>query len=115
MNPLLQNMCAFYSQFIKSDELCFDIGANIGNRCEVFLAIGANVLAVEPQRNCILELKKIFESNNKFVLLEKAVGRNEGQAEMFISDTHVLSSLSSHWIESVKKSGRFSTIKWDTT
>ena len=30
-----KNRIAFYSQFIKKGDLCFDIGANIGNRTDI--------------------------------------------------------------------------------
>ena len=43
---------AFYSQFISKDNLCFDIGANVGNRTSVFAALKAKVIAVEPQKYC---------------------------------------------------------------
>ncbi|UCF00102.1 MAG: hypothetical protein JSV82_03285, partial [Planctomycetota bacterium] len=38
----------FYSQLIKRDDLCFDIGANIGDKTNVFVHLGAVVVAVEP-------------------------------------------------------------------
>ena len=39
----------FYSGFINKGNICFDIGANYGNRTEVFLKLGSEVIAVEPQ------------------------------------------------------------------
>src|SRR6186997_854417 len=33
----------FYKQFLSPGNLCFDIGANIGNRTRVFLQLGATV------------------------------------------------------------------------
>jgi len=37
-----------YSKFVSEGDLCFDIGANLGNRTRVFLELGATVIAVEP-------------------------------------------------------------------
>lgn len=55
----------FYSKFINNNDLVFDIGANIGNRTEVFLGIGARVIAVEPNPKIALSLtKKISKSRN---------------------------------------------------
>ena len=45
-----KKLIKFYSQFITKDDLCFDIGANIGSRTEVFLRLGAKVVSVEPAR-----------------------------------------------------------------
>jgi hypothetical protein len=48
-NQALGNMTSFYQQFLQPGDLCFDVGANMGNRVEAFLKIGANVVVVEPQ------------------------------------------------------------------
>ena len=34
-------MKSFYGQFIHADDLCFDIGANVGNRTKIFLSLRA--------------------------------------------------------------------------
>ena len=36
----------FYSQFIKKGDLCFDIGAHRGKLKDIFLKLGARVIAV---------------------------------------------------------------------
>ena len=59
----LKKRITFYSQFIKKGNLCFDIGANVGNRAEVFLEIGAKVIAVEPQSKCVKVLNEKFGNN----------------------------------------------------
>ena len=41
---------AFFSTFLTRESLYFDVGANVGNRIEPVLQIGAKVIAVEPQR-----------------------------------------------------------------
>jgi hypothetical protein len=51
---------AFYSQFIRSNSLCFDVGANAGSRTGIFLAQGAKVVAVEPQDQCVNNMKQRF-------------------------------------------------------
>jgi hypothetical protein len=48
----------FYRQFIQPDDLCFDIGAHLGNRSDAWISLGARVIAVEPQPACISFLKK---------------------------------------------------------
>ena len=45
-------LAGFYSTFVSTGDLCFDIGANYGNRTKVFLRLGARVVAVEPQPSC---------------------------------------------------------------
>ena len=53
-----REMLRFYSRFIHKGDLCFDVGAHMGNRTEIFLKLGANVIAVEPQEDCINQLRE---------------------------------------------------------
>lgn len=101
----------FYSQFVKKGDLCFDIGANMGNRTMRFVKIGCKVVCVEPQEECINCLSKEFASNPNVVIINKAIGDYEGFAEISICKTALtISTLSTKW----KNTGRFSkTHKWD--
>jgi len=107
-------MLEFYSQFVSRGALCFDIGANTGNRAKIFLKLQAAVIAVEPQYECIALLRTVFGSNPNLTIVHKALGESEGEAEMMVSNANTVSSLSREWIESVKDSGRFSDeYSWD--
>jgi len=103
----------FYSQLVNKGDLCFDIGANIGNRVEVFIELGAIVVAVEPQKSCFRVLRKKFGGNPNVHVVNKALDKNAGTKEFFIDRSHTLSSMSKDWIYSVKRSGRFSSHTWD--
>ncbi|OGW69860.1 MAG: hypothetical protein A2036_01345 [Omnitrophica bacterium GWA2_50_21] len=105
-------MAKFYAQFIRAGGLCFDVGANVGNRVKVFLRLGSNVVAVEPQRNCSRILKIGYGGNDRFVLVQKALGKAEGKAEIIKGSSHALSSLSTDWIRRVKESNRFGERTW---
>lgn len=105
----------FYSQFVKSGELVFDVGANVGRRTGVFLKLGAKVIAIEPQDHCMARLMKKYGNNERVTLVRKAVGATRGQAEMLLCDSHSLSSLSKRWIETVQASGRYSACTWNRT
>jgi len=105
----------FYSQFVSEGDLCFDVGANVGRRTGVFLKLGASVVAVEPQAHCMNILRKKYGADERVVLVEKALGDKEGEAQMLLCDSHSLSSLSKEWIESVRASGRYSERDWDKT
>lgn len=106
-------MRAFYAQFIAPGSLCFDVGANYGNRVEVFLDLQARVVAVEPQEPCITALRAAYGGNARFTLVPKAIGASEGEAELLISDAETLSSLNPQWVEAVTGSGRFAQFKWE--
>ena len=104
---------AFYSQFIAPGELVFDIGANLGNRTKVFHRLGALVIAVEPQPSCADFLLSVLGDSPRFHLLRKAIGAEEGEAEMLVCNAHMISSLSAEWVRSVVESGRFKEYTWD--
>jgi FkbM family methyltransferase len=107
-----QKMLEFYSQFINPGSLCFDVGANIGNRVKVFLKLGSRVVAVEPQDECIRILNSMKRYNN-LILIKKALGDVEGHVDIMINDINTISSISNKWIESVSSSGRFSRYGWN--
>jgi len=110
--PHDQRMLEFYERFLSPGDLCFDVGANIGNRVKIFLQLGARVVAVEPQRECARVLEAVFGHHPQFTLVEKALGETEGHAEMMIGDADATSSLSKEWIAVVVKSGRFADLRW---
>ncbi len=100
----------FYSKIIKRGDTCFDIGASYGNRTEVFLKLGAKVIAVEPQPKPAKFLKRKFK--DRISLEERAIGSKPGKSLMYVSPiASALSSLSEEWISQVKKD-RFKKINW---
>ncbi len=97
---------AFYSQFIKKDDLCFDIGANLGEHIQYFLCSGANVIAVEPQGRCLTILNQRYGKDKKLKIVGKAVGEEKKKKEFYLCDEiSTLSTFSDKW----KTEGRFST------
>lgn len=103
----------FYAQFIKPGDLCFDVGANLGNRITPLLALGARVVAVEPQENCCHFLRNKF--GDKIRIVRSGLGETECVKNFYVSDACTLSSFSPEWIESVQKSSRFKDYSWDKT
>lgn len=102
----------FYQQFMTAGDLCFDVGANLGNRTRSFLSLGCKVVAVEPQSKCIKRLQKEFSRNERFILEPFALGSSPGRAELNVSPNHVLSTLSENFIKHTVKSGRFLPNHW---
>ena len=100
----------FYQQFISSNDLCFDIGANYGNRVEAFLQLNAHIIAVEPQQTCVNFLKEKYKNNN-VIVVDKGVADIETTLDYYVSEAEMLSSFSKRWIDSVKEN-RFNDVKW---
>jgi FkbM family methyltransferase len=76
----------FFKQFIKKDNLVFDIGANIGERVSIFLELKAKVVAIEPQLICIEKIIKDNKNVSNLYLENIGVGDREGFLEMSICE-----------------------------
>ncbi len=96
--------------------MVFDIGANMGSMTEIFLSLGARVVAVEPQDKCMGKLKGKYGGNQKVVLLQKAVSDSIGKDTLMISDSHTISSMSKNWTDNLKSGdiffGKTSVFEW---
>lgn len=103
----------FYRQWVRRGSLCFDVGANVGNRTRIFLALGARVVAVEPQPACVTSLRRI--RRRRLVIEEVALGATPGTAQLHVASASTISSMADEWIERVKASGRFSDYEWRQT
>lgn len=101
----------FYQQFLQEGGLFFDVGANLGNRIEPIIDLGIQVVAVEPQEQCIRILKRKF--GGKITIIPKGLGAKDSKEIMYLSEAHTLSSFSKDWIDATKESGRFSQYKWE--
>jgi len=103
----------FYTTFLKSGDVVFDVGANLGNRIEVFLALNTKVVAFEPQMYCYLFLR--LKYIKKITLLNMAMGSKKDKLLMYINpESSTISSLSTDWINRVKQN-RFKGHNWDKT
>ena len=104
----------FYRTLIKPGDLCFDIGAHVGNRLGPWTTLGARVVAVEPQPQLMSYLKRQFGRNPNITLIESAIGEKPGTANMYVSTRNpTVTSLSPAWIRQVKQDPSFSQVNWD--
>jgi len=104
----------FYKSLISPLDLVFDVGANMGNRSKIFRAIGARVIAFEPQTYCATFLSAVFSGDDGFKLVQAALSDTEGEATMHLSDAHTLSTLDTDWMNRMNQGGRFAN-QWDKT
>jgi FkbM family methyltransferase len=107
-----QHALAFYGQFVRRGDLCFDVGAHKGGRTEWLLRLGARVVCVEPQPICANLLRRRFR-RKPVTVVESAAGDAEGTATLMVSSLDVVSTLSQDWIQRAGATGRFGAAKWD--
>lgn len=94
----IRNFYANTKLFSKGD-LVFDIGANKGEYSELFLGMGARVVAAEPQPEHAQELKKKLEGR-EFVMVQKGVSEKAGQElELYMCKDDGASTFSKEFID----------------
>lgn len=103
----------FYRKYINEGDLCFDIGANRGNRTEVFLNLKARVVSVEPVKETYDLLEKRFGQHQNSTVLQLGLGSEVGQKDIHISEISEVCTFSDQFIEKYKHQKEFN-IEWNT-
>src|SRR5579859_7288140 len=106
MNAHDKRIQTFYKQFVSSGDLVFDVGANIGERIEIFRSLGAKVVSVEPHPECIQVLKKKFTGDWDVVVVPRALGSHVGLGNLITGECKGISSLSDSWVKAMIESDR---------
>ena len=109
-------MRGLYANVIQPGDLCFDIGAHVGNRLRVWEQLGARVVGVEPQPHCMAFLQRWYGDHLPIDLVEAAVGATPGVQQLHISPANpTVSTLSATWIESMQRDPSFAGVRWEET
>lgn len=103
----------FYKDQIKSDCLVFDVGANIGNRADVFLSLGARCVCIEPNKNLIQILRSRFSGVSGATILNKGCGSKNGKLEFKVASNSLVSKFSDKFVE--HKTSLKESVKWTRT
>lgn len=113
LDTLNADILKFYQGFIREGDLCFDVGANIGRKTDIFLKLGARVVAVEPNPECFKFLEWKYRRRKNVILVPHALDAESGRKEMFVCEANALSSLSPDWIRACREDGRYAEFHWD--
>jgi FkbM family methyltransferase len=93
----------FYRQFVSPNDLVFDVGANVGGKTVAFLSLGARVVAIEPNPNCVEGLRRRCDKairQGRLHLEALAVASMPGQVTLTaFASNHELSSGSREFLE----------------
>ena len=87
----------FYKKLIKKNDLCFDIGANVGKKSKLFLSIKAKVIAFEPQTKCLEFLNKI--NNTRFAYYPFGVGDKNETKQLHLANHLEVATFSNKMID----------------
>ncbi|HYH30101.1 MAG TPA: FkbM family methyltransferase [Pseudonocardia sp.] len=103
-----------YGEFLGPGDVGFDIGAHVGGRVRTWRRLGARVVAVEPQPDCLRVLRLLFGRDRGVTVVPAAVGAAAGRAQLGVSTaTPTVSSMSAGWRKSVKGDRSFARVRWD--
>jgi FkbM family methyltransferase len=88
----------FFSEFIRPGDLCFDVGANIGDRTAIFTSLGAKVVSVEPQPEVLAVLRRRFRRSQNVTIVPLGVAARRGRQELAICDRETqIATFSEKW------------------
>ena len=104
-----------YGSLVRDGDLVFDVGAHLGDRSAAFAALGARVIALEPQPRIARWLRRIVGRNERITVRTEAVGAAVGTARLAISRrTPTLSTLSASWRDSIQeRNPAFRDVRWE--
>jgi FkbM family methyltransferase len=87
-----------YGSLVGPGDLVFDVGAHLGDRSAAFSALGARVVALEPQPDVRRWLARLVGRRPGVTIRAEAVGRAPGTARLAVSRrTPTVSSLAERW------------------
>jgi FkbM family methyltransferase len=91
----------FYGGIIQPGMRVFDIGANVGVLSSTFASLGAAVIAVEPNADCVRHIQLSYPEQ-KIEVIQAAIGERNGLVVLNVSDERdVRSSVSDDWISTM--------------
>ena len=107
-------MLRFYKDLLPHGSLCFDIGANLGDRTKIFLDLGAEVVSVEPVTATFEKLSIQYSDNHRVKLMHKAIGSAHSRKEIHVANVSDVSTLSTVFIREYANQKEHN-LKWDNT
>ena len=104
-----------YAPFVSRGSLVFDVGAHLGDRTAAFSALGADVVALEPQPRVARWLRRLVGRRPGVRIIEEAVGPHPGKARLAVSRlTPTVSTVSRVWQEEMlARNPGFRGVRWD--
>jgi FkbM family methyltransferase len=104
-----------YRPFVGPGDLVFDVGAHLGDRSVAFAALGARVVALEPQPQVVPWLRRLVGRNDSIIVRAEAVGGAAGTARLAISRrTPSVSTLAETWRRKLPEANPgFGRVRWE--
>jgi len=106
-----------YAPFVREGDLVFDVGAHLGDRSAAFAALGARVIALEPQPRIARWLRRLAGRDGRIEVRVEAVGARPGFGSLAVSRRHpTVSTLSDAWrTGAADRNPGFAGVRWDAS
>jgi FkbM family methyltransferase len=104
-----------YRPFVSPGDLVFDVGAHLGDRSSAFAALGARVVALEPEPGVARWLRRFVGRDPRITIRTEALGPSPGTAHLARSRDHpTLSTLAHGWRERIAEANPgFQGVRWE--
>jgi FkbM family methyltransferase len=107
-------MNRFYAQFVGPDDLCFDVGAHVGNRVRSWVRLGARVVAVEPQPQMRDVLSRLYGQHSTVTIAPVGVADQPGMLTLHINTRNpTLTTFSQEWVDGFTSNPDLAAAPWD--
>ena len=94
----MQEDIGLYRRLLPRDALCFDVGANIGEKSEAMLRAGAGrVVAFEPNPEVLPELVARCSRWPNWTLVRAGLGAAPGLSMLYVRERHGQSGMLQDW------------------
>ncbi len=111
-----RHMRAFYAPFVPAGAIVFDVGAHVGDRVRAFRALGAEVVAVEPQPAAFRCLKWLFGRSRLVHLVNAAVSDNDREIALKINLSNpTVSTASTAFVAAADGAQGWAGQRWEET
>ncbi|TVQ52485.1 MAG: FkbM family methyltransferase [Rhodobacteraceae bacterium] len=104
----------FYRPFAGPGDLVFDVGAHVGDRTAAFRALGAQVVAVEPQARLARVLRVLHGRDPGVTVVATALGPEPGVAALKVNAANpTVSTLSAGFVAAAAAAPGWEGQRWD--
>jgi FkbM family methyltransferase len=106
-----------YRAFVRPGDLVFDVGAHLGDRTAAFAALGARVIALEPQPDVLRWLRRLVGRLDSVTVRGEALGPEPGIARLAVSRRNpTVSTLADGWRRAIGDANPgFEGVRWQET
>ena len=107
-------MDTLYGRFVGKSALAFDIGSHVGDRIASFRRLGARVVALEPQPDCMAVLDALYCCDGAVRRIAAACGPAPGNLTLHVNSANpTVTTASPAFIKAADGAGGWEGQVWD--